>query len=111
MVPPEQRLETRMILRADDSDLNFIQNGWFFDLEQTIRFRHARKVEKFQPRVQSKVNIPLPRAVPDGFMSQPCSSTPRTTPELSEAPHWLAMISRPNMAGSAPGARGRKRKR
>ena len=78
MMPPEQRLETRIILRANLLDLQLIQNGLFFDLWQTIWLRHPRNLKKLAPGVQSKVKIPLPRAVFHFLMSQPCSSQPLT---------------------------------
>jgi hypothetical protein len=58
MMPPEQRLETRIILWANLLDLQLIQNGLFFNLRQTIRFRHPRKLKTLASGVRSKVNIP-----------------------------------------------------
>src|ERR1035441_804929 len=72
MMPPEQRLETWIILRADQPDLQLIQNGLFFDLGQTIWLRHPRNLKKLAAGVQSKVSIPLSRAVFHILMSQPC---------------------------------------
>src|ERR1017187_7392278 len=74
MMPPEQRLETWIILRADQPDLQLIQNGLFFDLGQTIWLRHPRNLKKLAAGVQSKVSIPLSRAVFHILMSQPCGS-------------------------------------
>src|ERR1017187_5566818 len=71
MMPPEQRLETWIILRADQPDLQLIQNGLFFDLGQTIWLRHPRNLKKLAAGVQSKVSIPLSRAVFHILMSQP----------------------------------------
>src|ERR1022692_1686505 len=72
MMPPEQRLETWIILRADQPDLQLIQNGLFFDLGQTIWLQHPRNLKKLAAGVQSKVSIPLSRAVFHILMSQPC---------------------------------------
>src|ERR1017187_5136091 len=72
MMPPEQRLETWIILRADQPDLQLIQNGLFFDLGQTIWLRHPRNLKKLAAGVQSKGRIPLSRAVFHILMSQPC---------------------------------------
>src|ERR1017187_1469812 len=74
MMPPEQRLETWIILRADQPDLQLIQNGLFFDLGQTIWLRHPRNLKKLAAGVQSKVSIPLSRAVFHILMSQPCTA-------------------------------------
>src|ERR1017187_1990678 len=79
MMPPEQRLETWIILRADQPDLQLIQNGLFFDLGQTIWLRHPRNLKKLAAGVQSKVSIPLSRAVFHILMSQPCKQDSNST--------------------------------
>ena len=71
-MPPEQRLKTRIILRADHLHLKLIQNDLFLDLRQTIRFRHARNLKKFETSVQHKVPNALSRAELHLFMCQPC---------------------------------------
>ena len=74
MMPPEQRLKTRIILRTDHLDLKLIQNDLFLNLRQTIRFRHARSLKKFETGVQPKLHFPPPRAEFHAVMSQPCIS-------------------------------------
>src|SRR6266853_3570481 len=71
MMPPEQRLKTRMILLAHHLDPKLIQNDLFLDLRQTIRFRHVRNLKKSETGVQPKGSFAPPRAEFRALMSQP----------------------------------------
>src|ERR1039457_3248244 len=94
MMPPEQRLETRIILRANLLDLQLIQNGLFFDLWQTIWLRHPRNLKKMAPGVPSKVKIPWPKAVFHFLMSQPCACSILPYSELARHCSGVAPVLR-----------------
>jgi hypothetical protein len=46
MMPPEQRLKTRIILRADHLHLKLIQNDLFLDLRQNDKISTCPKPKK-----------------------------------------------------------------